>query len=364
MQLREGRIGKQETASAVFLASTVSGLFAVQSAAYYRNGNSSYFSTILAALISLLLFSVILFTMAGARIPNLAALYQRGYGPVFSGPASLLTSLALSYFAALPMIRMLIVLLRNIFLESPMQNIAGYFLLSVFVLVAFGLETIGRTAKLFVGVFFLSLVAAVWLSAPSFETFRLYPLLGNGMGDAVLLGVTGINCFFPALLSLLILLRGVQGPESASASAALGGLSGGAVTGATQLCLGMVYTSPMLARMHAPLYRLTMAVRTGGVHLRTDKLLFFLWTMGGMIAGAFYTFAGALLYTEGTGMRDIRPVGAAFSLLTGGWVLLGVMNGAAFERFAEWMNAYGWLILTAPPLLGAVLTRCRRRKAT
>ena len=363
MNYKEGRIGRQETAAAAGIACAMSGMFAVNTARFYEKGNSGYFSSILSALLSLMAALLIGAVMRKKRIPHLGELYRRAFGPVCVVPVALMSSLLLAYAAAAPLIRMLMILCRYVFIEAPVQRSALYFVACILALGVAGLEVIGRTARLFVMLILGSVLVTFVVAAPAFEAFRLFPLLGNGMPDALWLSVTGISRFFPALLTLLICGEGVHGMENAATGAAVAAGAGGLLTAGSQLCLGMLYPAGMLAGMHAPMYRATMSVHTGGAMLRTDKLLLFIWTMGGLIAGGFYTYAGALLYAKSTGMRDVRPGVTALGALAGTMTLLGMLNLDWLERAAAFLSEFGWACFLLPPLLAVGIVLIRRKEA-
>ena len=125
----------------------------------------------------------------------------------------------------------------------------------------------------------------------------------------------------------------------------------------------MTYSYQALSKMHSPMYQLTMSVRTGSAYLRTDKVLLFVWTVGGLIAGGFFAYAAALMYASVCRMRDIRPAAAVFAILIGSLTLMGHLQLPVFERLMELWWSFAWILLLLPPLLAAALAMLRKERA-
>ncbi len=362
MNLREGRIGKQECASAALIGAVISGIFAMNTSAVYEDGNSAYVSSILAALAALGVFLLAAAAMNKHGLVDLYGLFRFALGRFFAPVASFVVVFALLLAAALPLTRLLLILGRFVYVFAEVPLIALYCLPCVVMLAVMGLESIGRTARLFLAVILFSLMLTFIIAAPAYDAYRLYPLLGNGLSRMLLLSLPGISRFFPPLCALLICGRGAQGLKSVRVSGKVAALGGGLITSASQLCLGMTYDYASLSRMHSPMFRATMAVNTSSAYLRTDKMLLFFWVIGGLIAGAFYSYAGALLHTRAFAMRDVRPAATAIAAGAVSVALLGNMGQPWFERFAVYMWQYLWALLIAPVLLASALALFRRRK--
>ena len=362
MNMRQGRIGKQEAAALALLACVTSGLFSMNTKTLYASGNSAYLSSALAAMLSLLSLLPVAGVMRRKGIRDLGTLYRFAFGPLLAPLAAALTLTAILYAAVMPLIRLLLIMDRYVYPEANVENIALYLLPCVLTLAWMGLEILGRTAKLFVIPVLLSLVAAFCIAIPSYEAFRLYPLLGNGLGEALWHGVTGMARFLPGLLCLLICGCGVHGPKNAAQGAAVGAVGSAATVGSAQLFMGMAYPYYMLSRIPAPMYRVTMAASGAKAYLRADKVLLFFWILGAMLAGGFYAYAGALVFAGASRMRDIRPAVAAVAALVCALAMLGQLNVEQFQDVENFLRDTVWVFALAPPLLAAVIASLEKGK--
>lgn len=355
MNLRQGRIGKQEAAAMAMIACISCGVFAVDAHTTYAAGDSAYVSSALAAMLSLLMFYLVAEAMRRKHCETLSQLYRLAFGRVLSVPMAFISMLALLYAAAMPLAQLLLIMNHYVYVHAPTPHIALYLLPCLLILAWMGLEIIGRTAKLLVGIILISFLVAYIIAIPAYEPFRLYPLLGNGLAETLRRSATGTVRFFPALLCLLICGRGVHGVENAASGAVAASVGGGLVASVTQLFLGMAYPYYMLADMPAPLYRLTMAVSGAKVYLRADKVLLFFWMLAGMIAGGLFAYAAALLYAGATRIRDIRPAVAAVVSVICAVALMGQLNLPQFIEAADVLINFAWLAALLPPLLASMI---------
>ena len=362
MNLRLGRIGRQETAAVAWIACWICGLFSMNTQSFYEGGNISYLTTVLSALLSLLAVLLIASAMRRRGCESLAALYQYAFGRVLAVVMGFLTALTLLYAATILLVRLLMIQCRYVYVESEVPLVALYFFIGVLVLAWMGFETIGRTSKLFLKLLLFGVIVVVIIAFPSFQPFRLYPLPGVGLVPLLRQSITGTARYLPALLGLLICGVGTQGVRHAASSATIGAVGGGLTAGALELSIALTYPYQMLANMHSPMYRLTMAVRTGSAYLRTDKLLLFFWTLAGVLSGGYFVYAAALLVASVADMRDIRPAVGVFATLVAALMLLGQLNLAAYERTANALWDTAFIVMLFPPLLAALLA-CVRREA-
>lgn len=356
-----GRVGKRECASLVCISFLISGLFALNTERTYASGNSAYVSTPLAGLIALLIFLLALAAMKKSGALDLYALFSHAFGRAAAAVLSVVCALALLVAAALPLIRILIILSRYIYPEAAVSEVAVFFAPCLIVPLLLGFETIARTGKLFFVLTVLSFAIAFLVAAPSFDPSHLYPLLGDGLPALLQNTLFGTERFLPALTALLILAKSAQGLKSAASSARIGALAGALLCGVALLLLGLIYPYAELSKMHAPMYRITMAVRMGSAYLRTDKVLLFFWTVAGFLTALFYTFAAAEVFCRAFNAGDVRPAGAAFGMCVSAFILIGHENFPWLEAAAAFLSEWLWAFFALPILLSAAVAALRKQ---
>lgn len=350
MNEREGRSGRREMTAAGILAVVTSGLFAVNNAEVYRDGNMQPLVTVAAVLLSLFVCGWIERLMTRRGAASLSELLPAAVAPVIG----LMLSLALVCVPALPIAEYQLILTRYIFLETEYINISLYWLPVLIILVWMGLETIVRTSYLMQWLEFLALLAAALFAAPGYAVYRLYPLLGGSAWQFLWQTLSALFRFLPVTAAMFITAKGVHGPRYAATACKRALIVGGTLTCAIQLCLGLTFPAEMLADMPAPMNHFAMQIRYDHPTVRLDKIILFLWILCGLIAAAFYLYAGALLLCRTFRMRDIRPVAAALSALCVSAVLLLHYTKDILPELAVWIERWGFWAL-AFPLAVAVL---------
>lgn len=362
MNLLEGRVGLQESASTAWIACVIGGLLTVHTQDSFANGNASYVATLFAAVIGLGVFFLVASVMRARGCETLPALYCHAFGNGLGFALSLVTVLMILYEAMIPLSRILLVLSRFIFVESPPMSIAVFFVPVVVILAVMGLETITRTSRIFLVILVLAFVVMLVLASPNYKAYRLYPLLGGDLFNLARQSLSGTARYVPVLLALLACARGMHGVGSTGKIATVSILTAAVMVSLVQFCLGLTFSSEMLSELAAPIYRLTMSTSAGSLHSRVDKLLLFSWMICALLSGGFLCYAAALMYTRASGMRDTRPAAVAFSVLVCTLALLAEREAGWLLKTVDFLWRWAWLIAVAPPLLAAGLSLLKRRK--
>lgn len=361
MNHRIGKFGRQEGVCIVALCGIVNGLFAVDNAAVYENGNVQYLVSLFGAGLAWLLMEWTVHTMRRHGDASLLELLRRMLGDTGACLASAVLMAVLCLAAALPLLQLLIALSQFVFVDAEYVNICLYFLIPILLLVRFGMETLVRSGRLILPVVLFGTLFALLTGAPAYRTFRLYPfsaapstMLGQTFGAALR--------FLPSVLLLLICADGLQGVKNVRFCGRVGLTVAGVVTALTKLCLGLSYSYADLRGMSAPLYRLILEVRTEDPALRADRLIMFVWVMGGLLAAAGYLYGAGLLFARSFRVGDVRPVGAALSCTA---VLTVLSLFCSMERsvaLLKWLYRYGWIAAAAPLVLADLVGTIRRKE--
>ncbi len=362
MNLRQGCIGRQESLCMAAIAACSSGLFTFDSSALYSLGNSAYITMLASAAIALIIFALAVNAMAASGHESLWALLRSGLGAFFSRVVALIYVLLLLACAAMLLSRFTLMMVRFVFPGVLEWKLIVYLAPVVFMLAWKGLESIGRTSRLFIWLLLISLLGSLLLAAFNYKTYRLAPYLGDGIKNILGLGIKNALLFFPALLGLLIVARGVHGPKMAKRTGYSAAIAAGLLCSSAQLCLGMTFSYSELSKMHSPMYRLTMNFRSGGYFQRLDKLLFFGWVISSMLAAGYYVYAASFLFAGAFEHNDIRPSVAVFSVLIIVFTMLMHSQAAIWGNIERVISGYGLLLAAIPLLLASLLARLKSPK--
>lgn len=359
MKLRQGRIGRQETLAAAAVAVAVSGIFTTDNAALYGEGNSAYVSTPFAAALALLAFLLVARAMQKGGQKTLWELLKHGLGGVLGRVAAFFYAGLLVFCAAALLSRFSLMLGRFVYPDASEWQVLLYPLAAAFALAWLGLESIGRMSRLFAWVLLISILGSMALASYNYEPYRLAPFLGDGFDHMAGMALRNVALYFPGMLSLLVLARGVHGFTAAKRAGYGAGIAAGVLGSLCQICLGMTYTYQDLALMHSPMYRLTMSFRSGGYYPRLDLLLLMGWVISGILATGFYLYAAALLFTEAFAQEDIRPAVLTAGAAAGAASMLMHVDNLWFRAIGGFVSLYGWAFAVMPVLLASLISVMR-----
>lgn len=355
MNLRQGKIGLQESLCTVAVSASVSSIFTPESAMLYGNGSTAYISMPISALIAFFVFFVLALAIKKSGSSNFNDMLVKSLGKVLGRPTALLYIVILLFMAAMIISRFTLMLDKFIFPNAPEWKILIYLLLGAAIPAWLGFEAIGRAAKLIIGVLALSIIAALFFASYNYEPSRLAPYLGGGVMNILSVGVSGSMLFLPALICALVLAKGMHGIKFASRTGCFATIISGALTSVCELCLGMTYSYKELRDMHSPMYRLTMGAKGGGYFLRLDTLLYFGWVISSMLASGFYIYTASFLFTEAFKLKDIRPACAAFSIITLALALAMNIIPDYFSSIVSSFFRYGFIVVSIPALIAAII---------
>ncbi|UII54397.1 endospore germination permease [Cytobacillus spongiae] len=222
--------------------------------------------------------------------------------------------------------------------ETPIQAIFALFTLAIIYSVRSGIESIGRTAEIFIpwvtSLFFIMIIFAI----PSIETRNILPILSNGI-KPVLHGTYQMLVFPYLELSLFLMVAPHLNRSDQLTKSYIGGMLKGAfvlfiITTACLLVLGPDFTT----RNPYPVYILGKKVSIGQFLQRIEILIAILWFLSiyFKLAIAFYSFVMGL--SQIFQLKDYRTISLPFGMLAIILTVISIPNAlflVEFDKFAS-----------------------------
>lgn len=321
MNLREGRVGRQESVAAAAIALASSGLFAADKGTGMQSGNSAYLYLPAALLLALAAFLLTGAAMKRSGTENLAELNYFALG-VGASAAGALLSLLFCYASAAVTACFAELLHRYVFMDAGYPVLVFYCALPPFLMAWRGLECIARTAKIFAWTLAAAMAAELIVSAGGYEVYRMFPILGRGVVPLIRNAGAGVCLFLPALAALWVCGSGVQGRKNARRYGVVAAAVAGTVVAAASIAVALTFSYQDAEEVFSPLFRMSLLGSADRYRARLDSILLFLWMAGGMIACAFYNYAASLMFARSFRQQDVRPAAGTFSFLSAGMTLL------------------------------------------
>lgn len=348
MNLREGKIGKQETICALAISLCVSGLFSIESDDAYTHGNSTYISIPLALLISAGVFLLAAAAIKKSGSQDLIRLFRYGAGKVMGSVLSVVFVFMLMVSAAVPITRFFDIIHNLYYVESNFFSLGIYVLPVLLIFGCLGFESIARAAKIFTFLVIFAHLALLLYASKTFDVLNLAPFVGDGLEHMGRYAFTGNIFFLPAMLAILCLTRGTQGLKNARTSGMWAAIASLIVCGATQLIIGIVYPYSDLAGIHTPLFNLNSISMDSNPMTRLDIITIFIWLLGAISAASFYTYSASYVYARTFDQRDIRPTVCAFATVTLCIIVASHLGEFSLATILVPLREYGFYFLTIP----------------
>ena len=358
MNLRIGAFGRQESASAVWIASFASGCFAFDPYAQFSDGNLAVFSHAAAAALSLLLFALLVRGVRRRGGYDLSLRIASAWGSVPIA-AALSTFLLLS--AVVPLRQFALTMTREVFSDAKRETVCLYLLPCLTLLAACGAETLVRTSRILLPALMLSILAALAIGAKEYRVFRLFPIPTGKPLKLLSETLTALPRTFAPLLALLCIGEGTQNAHALKSAGVIGAAGGAAAVIGMLFGLSLSFSYGMLKGMSSPFCRMLVEARTENPTMRIDRAALFLWMAAAILAAALYLYAAGVLFCRACRVGDVRPVACAMCAIAIALVLL--LSGSAGERVLTHWHRWGWAVVPIAVFAIALPGKEKRRCA-
>lgn len=365
MNLREGRIGKQEGLCLVSIAMCIGGLFTLEPELTYSSGNVTYVTLPIASLFALLVFCFAAFGMRKGRYKCFNYMLKDTCGETFSCIVSIVLIFCFALTAIAPLSNFIQIMHGLFYSNVSNRQLVFYVLPGVLIVALMGFETIGRTAKCMFAILILATVLTLIAALGEYDSYRLYPLPIKKTEIIVNNSFSETAAFLPALMALLICNEGMNDNRTMMYVGIRSALITAIVCATVQFFLGMIFPYSQLKQLAMPLCRINhMSVEETNI-TRLDKIAQIIWLNGSMLSASFYIYAGALLFSKSFKINDIRPPIVSLVLVATCLALieldgLHLEYSAVFSAITKSISLIFMLILIFPSIIS--LLKNRRKK--
>ncbi|MBQ9949741.1 MAG: GerAB/ArcD/ProY family transporter [Clostridia bacterium] len=355
MNLREGRVGNGECVFTLVISLCMSGLFVFESIDAYTHGNSTYISLPIACILAFSVFAVGIFAMTRSRSSDLCAMCSYALGK--TGAAVVCVFIIVIILACISTLlnKFLNVMYSYFFQDASYYSLAAFFLAVLVVFSCMGFETVNRAAKVLGVVFLATHILLLVNSFSSYETYKIYPIAGDGMKSMLRFAFESGILFLPGFVSALITAKGMHGTHNTSRIAVKALIFTVIICTVTQLLLALSYPYDDIAKLYMPLYRMSMVTGEENFLVRLDKISAFIWVAAALLACSYYIYSASLLYCRSFRQVDIRPASCSLSVIV---IMLCLLSHSEKRGAFSWLNFvgdYGTLLLAVPIIAVSVI---------
>ncbi|TQR18634.1 spore gernimation protein [Psychrobacillus soli] len=175
--------------------------------------------------------------------------------------------------------------------------------------VRLGIETIARSAEIFIGVFFLLFIILVVFIAPQIQFENIQPVFdvdikSLAQSSLTLIVVSSVN----AVSLLMIFPAFINKPKSAQKSFFIGNLIAGLVIIIITLLCILILGADLTARQMFPGYGLAKMINVGNFINRVEAIMGTLWIISLYFKMVLYFYASVYGLAQILNLKDYRPL--------------------------------------------------------
>lgn len=275
----------------------------------------AWIAAIIGSLLGLLI--VWFFTTISLWFPKLTytETNEKIFGKIIGKFISLLFVFMVILYASALIAQSSIFLITQMYPETPITFINLLMVIIVIMAVRLGIETIARSAEIFIFFYFFLFFILVLTISPQIDVENIEPLFQTKMSTLFnssfkLTAVSTVN----AIALFMIFPAFVNDIKKCRKNFYIGTLIGGAViVTITMLCI-FVLGSNTTARQVYPSYTLAKVINVGDFITRIEALMATLWILALYFKVTIYFYAGVLGLSKILGVKEYRfltiPVGA------------------------------------------------------
>ncbi len=368
MNLREGRIGKQEGLCLVSIAMCIGGLFTLEPELTYSSGNVTYITLPIASLIALLVFCFAALGMKKGSYKCFNYMLEDTCGGTVSCFICVVLIFCFTLTAVAPLSNFIQIMHGLFYSNVSNRQLVFYVLPGVLIVAWMGFETIGRTAKCMFAILILATILTLVAALGEYDIYRLYPLPISNARIVANNSFSETAAFLPALAALLICTEGMNDNKTMLYVGIRSALIAAVVCSVVQLFLGMIFPYSQLKKLAMPLCRINHMSAEETNITRLDKIAQIIWLNGSMLSASFYIYAGALLFSKSFKINDIRPPLASFALITTALVLieldgLHLEYSNVFSVITKSVSLIFMIVLILPSAVSVLKNRKKKYEA-
>ncbi len=305
--IKEGKIGVQEAVCLVVIATGNRVFFSAPAIVAQFSGTAGWYMSLVSNITSIIFFSFIYLLLKRFPGKNILEIFNIVLGS-FLGFICAFVYTSSFLVASGILLREFLEILRSFDLPNTPSGVLSTAMIIVVVAAAFlGLETIARSAKLWIFFALFMYFLLFILSVQNFKFSNLFPVLGYGIGNTVFEGITRSSAYSEVII-LAVLAGSLQGAKHIKKAGYISLCISGLLVTVGILCIQLVFPYYTLQEQIAPLYTLATLIRYGNFFQRLDPAFLILWLIITIISTSIVFYCAVSSFCKTFRLQDRRPV--------------------------------------------------------
>lgn len=358
--IKEGKFGPQEAICLIMITISAKLFYTSPSTVSSLVGTAGWYMTLISASVAALGFTFMYLLLKRFPGKDIIEIFEITFGRIIGFVFSALLALLMLFIAAVRTREFSEVLKVYVLPLTPMPIVLIIFIIVAAILNILGLETIARLSKLTAYIMVVGFLIVIILGQQNYDTNRLFPILGYGIGKTLYHGVVRSSVYGEVII-LAVIAGSLQGTKHIRKAGFVS-----IVLSAFFICIALlsfILTFPYYVAMEvtSPMYELVTLIDYGRFFQRVDPIYLFIMGISSLISVSAVLYAFVSIYCKMFRINDTKPVILASSIIA--FIFAALQKGTGDVVFGSVQNIrdYGGMIFYIPPILSFITAKIRNK---
>lgn len=359
--IKEGKFGAQE--AICLMTITISSKMFFTSPAFLARfvATAGWYMTLISAATATMGFTLIYLLLKRFPGKDIVEIFEIALGRFLGFILSFVLSAYLMLTSAI-FLREFIEVIKVFTLPlSPPSFLIGIAVVVIISLCFLGLEAMARFSRLAGFALLFSYLAIIFLSSQHFDIRRLFPILGNGLGETVVHGLRRSSAY-GEVVTVAVIASSLQGSKYIKKTGYISLVLSGLLISSALLCFALAFPAETGVEITAPVYEMIRQVNYSSFFQRLDPIFLFTWNIATLITVTFLFYCSISIYCKMFRIQDMRPVILPAAILYFTIVLIPKDLISVVTGYIQNSREYGWIIYFGLPLVALIAAVLRKKK--
>lgn len=352
--MNEGKIGNIEMICLIVNAIVCKAFFTSVAAVIQKVGTAGWYMTLISAAVSLAVFGLMYIMIRAYEGKNILEIYDEIVGKKAGRLLTLVSCMILFLSASITLREFTDA--TNVYLlhVSPPGYIVGMFIIAMIVVCFFGIEGLARTAKFFSYILLINFLIVMVLSIQHYQIYRLYPLLGYGLGNTVKNGIMRSSAYGEIIL-IGIFAKALNNTKDAGKIGLKCLILGGLII--AQILFSVIASFPYFTatELADPLYIMVSLMEYGRFFQRVEVIFIFTWNLSTLIGLTAIFYGAVISYCHAFDIKDKRPIIISFAISIYAATLIIPSITIILDYVVPTLRDYGWVGFYSPIFIAIII---------
>lgn len=357
--IQEGKFGTSEATWVLIFAITAKAFYTSPTIVTKLVGPAGWYMTLISAAAAALGFTFVYILLKRYPDKNIMEIYDTVTGKFIGSVLSLILLSILLSTASINMAEFTQIIKIYVYSNTPSAFIISFFVATIVILSFLGLEGIARYSRLISYILVIGFILVIILSSQHYETRRLFPILGNGLGTTIKTGLIRSSAYGEVII-IAIFAKSMHNMKEIKKAGYTSLLISTIIVSIMLLAINLTFAYYMAEEITAAMYEMSILINYGVFFQRIEPVFLFIWSLSSLISITILFYMVLMIYCHIFNIQDKRPVIFPLAIIVFTISLLpqGVIQ--IITGFVQGLRQYGWIMFFIPSLLVLIISTIRK----